>query len=119
MHVATLRKYILPWTTVLSGTVREIKALLDNARVPTSYPRCERDIQLMGDTPRHLGPKYVIIEGEILDAEEHATTFHCVLGRPSGSSLDKSRCDNPSDLFGISYSILVSDLKRFLRQKRH
>lgn len=104
--ITAFRKYLLPQATVLSGTVREIKSLLDDAGIPTGYPRGIPDIKLMGEAlGKFLGPKYVIVKREILDAEEHATTLHCVLSGPTTSSLESYRCHNPTALFGVSYSI--------------
>jgi hypothetical protein len=55
--ITALRKNILASITILSATVPEVKALLDEAGVVTDYPKNMGDVVEMAKTVRSLGPK--------------------------------------------------------------
>lgn len=103
--VAALRKDILPFTTILSATVPEVKQLLDEAGIPVDYPKSVQDVLLMANTLRSLGPKFVIIKREIFDEGDGTTTLHFVLCGGEEPLTVTSRFENPNRLFGASYSI--------------
>ena len=103
--VAALTKHVLPSVNVLSATVPEVKALMDAAGIPVDYPRSVHDVSLMAASARKLGPEYVIIKREFVDAEDKATTLHYVLSGPAGSAMETLRCRNPKGVFGASYSV--------------
>ncbi len=102
--VAALTKHILPSINVLSATVPQIKALMDAAGIPVDYPKSVHDVSLMAASARKLGPEYVIIKREFLDAEDKSTTLHYVLSGPAESAVETLRCRNPKGVFGASYS---------------
>lgn len=103
--ITALRKDVLPSINVLSATVPEVKAILDEAGIPIDYPKNVQDVMLMGNTLRSLGPEYVIMEREIYDESERTTTLHFVLCGSLEPLTATSRCENPRGLFGASYSI--------------
>lgn len=103
--ITALLKDILPSINILSATVPEVKALLDEAGIPTNHPNSIRDVSLMGNKLRTLGPEYVIIKREIFDGEDQTTTLHFVLCGSTEPILVTSRCENPKGVFGTSYSI--------------
>ena len=103
--IAALRKHILPSITVLSATVPEAKALLEDAGIPVAHPNSIRDVQLMASRLRDLGPEYVIIKREIFEEGEGTSTLHFVLCGSSEPLTDVSRHANPKGLFGASYSV--------------
>ncbi|KAK0766613.1 hypothetical protein N5P37_000338 [Trichoderma harzianum] len=103
--VTALRKEILPSVKVLSATVPEVKALLDEAGIPVDYPKSIQDVQSMANTLRNLGPEYVIIKREMFEETDGMTTLHFVLCGGEEPLIVASRFENPKKLFGASYSI--------------
>ncbi|KAL7913107.1 pyridoxamine kinase [Trichoderma velutinum] len=103
--VTALRKEILPSVKILSATVPEVKALLDEASIPVDYPKSIQDVQSMGNTLRSLGPEYVIIKREMFEEADGMTTLHFVLCGGEEPLIVTSRFENPKRLFGASYSI--------------
>ncbi|KAL7946387.1 pyridoxamine kinase [Trichoderma barbatum] len=103
--ISALRKDILPSITILSATVPEVKALLNEAGIPIDYPKSIQDVQSMAKTLRSLGPEYVVIKREIFDESDGATTLHFVLCGSEEPLTVTSRCENPKRLLGASYSI--------------
>ncbi|KAM3511373.1 hypothetical protein MY11210_004982 [Beauveria gryllotalpidicola] len=100
-----LRDGILPSTTVLCATVREAKALLDNASIHIDYPQSIKDVQTMGQAVQKLGPDYVVMKREILGENDGMTTLHYVLCGGAEPQVGISRFKNPKGYFGVSYSI--------------
>ncbi|KAM6480968.1 pyridoxamine kinase [Trichoderma sp. SZMC 28011] len=103
--VTALREEILPLVKILSATVPEVKALLDEAGIPVDYPKSIQDVQSMANTLRSLGPEYVIIKREIFEETDGMTTLHFVLCGGEEPLIVASRFENPKKLFGASYSI--------------
>ncbi|OAA72359.1 Phosphomethylpyrimidine kinase type-1 [Cordyceps fumosorosea ARSEF 2679] len=103
--LTALRDDILPSTTVLCATVREAKALLDNAGIPIDYPQSIQDVQTMGQAVQKLGPDYVVMKREILGENDGMTTLHYVLCGSAEPQVVMSRFKNPKGYFGVSYSI--------------
>ncbi|PTB37374.1 hypothetical protein M441DRAFT_92597 [Trichoderma asperellum CBS 433.97] len=104
-EITALRKDILPFINILSATVPEVKALLDEAGILIDYPKSIQDVISMANTLRSLGPKYVIIKREIFDEGDGTTTLHFVLCGDAEPLIVASRFENPKRLFGASYSI--------------
>ncbi|EHK24793.1 uncharacterized protein TRIVIDRAFT_220233 [Trichoderma virens Gv29-8] len=103
--ITALRKEILPSIKILSATVPEVKALLDEAGIAIDYPKSIQDVQSMANTLRSLGPEYVIIKREIFEESDGMTTLHFVLCGGEEPLTLTSRFENPKRLFGASYSI--------------
>ncbi|KAL7937840.1 pyridoxamine kinase [Trichoderma chlorosporum] len=103
--ITVLRKEIFPSLKILSATVPEVKALLDEAGIPVDYPKSIQDVQSMANTLRSLGPEYVIIKREVFEESDGMTTLHFVLCGNGEPLTVTSRCENPKRLFGASYSI--------------
>ncbi|KAL6895109.1 Ribokinase-like protein [Trichoderma evansii] len=103
--IMALRRDILPFITILSATVPEVKALLEEAGISTDYPKSIQDVLAMANTLRGLGPKYVMIKREIFEESDGTTTLHFVLCGDTEPLTVTSRCENPKRLFGASYSI--------------
>lgn len=103
--IMALRKDILPFTNILSATVPEVKALLDDAGISIDIPKSIQDVLGMANTLRSLGPKYVIIKREIFEESDGTTTLHFVLCGDTEPLIMTSRFENPKRLFGASYSI--------------
>ncbi|KAM3430477.1 hypothetical protein MY4824_007641 [Beauveria thailandica] len=103
--LCALRDGILPSTTVLCATVREAKALLDNAGIHIDYPQSVRDVQTMGQAVQKLGPDYVIMKREMLREIDGMTTLHYVLCGGAEPQVVTSHFKNPKGFFGVSYSI--------------
>ncbi|KAL6802211.1 pyridoxamine kinase [Trichoderma sp. SZMC 28012] len=103
--VTALRQEILPSVKILSATVPEVKALLDEAGIPVDYPKSIQDVQSMANTLRSLGPEYVIIKREMFEEADGMTTLHFVLCGGEEPLIVASRFENFKKLFGASYSI--------------
>ncbi|KAM3517184.1 hypothetical protein NHJ13051_009204 [Beauveria bassiana] len=103
--LSALKDDILPSTTVLCATVREAKALLDNAGIPIDYPQSMQDVQTMGQAVQKLGPDYVVMKREILGENDGMTTLHYVLCGGGEPQVVTCRFKNPKGYFGVSYSI--------------
>ncbi len=103
--LTALRDDILSSTTVLCATVREAKALLDNASIHIDYPQSIQDVQTMGQALQKLGPDYVVMKREILGETDGMTTLHYVLCGGAEPQVVVSRFKNPKGYFGVSYSI--------------
>ncbi|KAK8145560.1 hypothetical protein G3M48_004301 [Beauveria asiatica] len=103
--LCALRDGILPSTTVLCATVREAKALLDNAGIHIDYPQSVRDVQTMGQAVQKLGPDYVVMKREMLREIDGMTTLHYVLCGGAEPQVVTSHFKNPNGFFGVSYSI--------------
>ncbi|KAL6827235.1 pyridoxamine kinase [Trichoderma sp. SZMC 28015] len=103
--ITALRQEILPSVKILSATVPEVKALLDEAGIPVDYPKSIQDVQSMANTLRSLGPEYVIIKREMFEEADGMTTLHFVLCGGEEPLIVASRFENPRRLFGASYSI--------------
>ncbi|OAR02915.1 hypothetical protein LLEC1_04257, partial [Akanthomyces lecanii] len=103
--LAALRDGILPCTTVLCATVREAKALLDNAGIHIDYPQSIQDVQAMGQAVQELGPDCVVMKREMLGEDDGMTTLHYVLCGGAEPQVVMSRFKNPKGYFGVSYSI--------------
>ncbi|KAM3485037.1 hypothetical protein MY8738_001720, partial [Beauveria namnaoensis] len=103
--LSALKDGILPSTTVLCATVREAKALLDNAGIPIDYPQSMQDVQTMGQAVQRLGPDYVVMKREILGENDGMTTLHYVLCGGGEPQVVTCRFKNPKGYFGVSYSI--------------
>jgi hydroxymethylpyrimidine/phosphomethylpyrimidine kinase len=103
--ISALRKDILPFINILSATVPEVKALLNEAGILIDYPKSIQDVLSMANALRSLGPKYVIIKREIFEEGDGTTTLHFVLCGDTEPLIVTSRCENPKKLFGVSYSI--------------
>lgn len=92
--------------TLLSATVPEVKALLDEAGIAAEYPKNMEDVVQMAKTTQSLGPKHVIIKREIFDEGSKTTTLHFVLAGEGEEPVIKSaRFENPKGVAGTSYSI--------------
>lgn len=103
--IMALRKDILPFIAILSATVPEVKALLDEAGILIDYPKSIQDVVAMANALRSLGPKYVMIKREIFEESDGTTTLHFVLCGDTEPLIVTSRCENPKKIFGASYSI--------------
>ncbi len=103
--ITALRKDILPSITILSATVPEVKALLDEAGITTDYPKNMGDVVEMAKTLRSLGPKYVLIKREIFEEIGKTTTLHFVLSGDGEPLIVSSLFENPNSVTGASYSI--------------
>lgn len=103
--ITALRTDILPFISVLSATVPEVKALLDESGILIDYPRSIQDVLSMANSLRSLGPKYVIIKREIFEESDGTTTLHFVLCGGEEPLIVTSRCENPKRVFEASYSI--------------
>ncbi|KAM0667660.1 hypothetical protein ACQRIU_003525 [Beauveria bassiana] len=103
--LSALKDGILPSTTVLCATVREAKALLDNAGIPIDYPQSMQDVQTMGQAVQRLGPDYVVMKREILGENDGMTTLHYVLCGGGEPQVVTCGFKNPKRYFGVSYSI--------------
>lgn len=79
---------ILPSTTVLCLTVREARALLDDAGIHCDSPQNMQDLQNIGKFVRSLGP-ILVKKREILGENDDMTTLHYVLcgGRASSNNV--------------------------------
>ncbi|KGQ11833.1 Putative hydroxymethylpyrimidine/phosphomethylpyrimidine kinase 2 [Beauveria bassiana D1-5] len=103
--LGALKDDILPSTTVLCATVREAKALLDNAGIHIDYPQSMQDVQTMGQAVQKLGPEYVVMKREILGENDGMTTLHYVLCGGAEPQMVTCRFKNPKGFFGVSYFI--------------
>jgi hydroxymethylpyrimidine/phosphomethylpyrimidine kinase len=103
--LTALRRDILPSINILSATVPEVKALLDEAEIPVDYPKSVQDVLTMANALRSLGPEYVIIKREILEDGNKMTLLHYVLCGSTEPVMVNSRSENPKGMFGASYSI--------------
>lgn len=103
--LTVLRKEILPSLTILSATVPEVKALLDEAGVAVDYPKSVQDVLTMANALRSLGPEYVIIKREILEDDKRMSLLHYVLCGGTEPLTATSRVENSKGFFGASYSI--------------
>lgn len=105
--ITALRRDVLPSVTILSATVPEAKALLDNAGVPIDYPKSMQDVVTMANALCKLGPEYAIIKREVLEEESRMTVLHYILCGSSSMEpvVSTSRFENPKGMFGASYSI--------------
>ena len=103
--VTALRKEILPSITILSATVPEVKALLDEAGITADYPKNMGDVVEMAKTLRSLGPRFVLIKREIFEETSKTTTLHFVLSGDGEPLIANSRFENPNSVTGASYSI--------------
>ncbi|KAF1736397.1 hypothetical protein CRV24_002004 [Beauveria bassiana] len=103
--LSALKGGILPSTTVLCATVREAKALLDNAGIHIDYPQSMQDVQTMGQAVQKLGPEYVVMKREMLGENDGMTTLHYVLCGGAEPQMVTCRFKNPKGFFGVSYFI--------------
>ena len=103
--ITALRKDILSSITILSATVPEVKTLLDEAGIPTDYPKNIGDVVEMAKALRDLGPKYVLIKREVFEEAGLTTTFHFVLCGDKEPLIVNSQFENPKSITGASYSI--------------
>lgn len=103
--VTAVREHILPLTTVLIGTVPEVKALLDDAGVDIGYPQNMEDVEKLGKSLRDIGPKYVVIKREMFDEASKKSTLHFLLATEAESVMAAYQFDNDRARMGLSYHL--------------